>query len=290
MIATSSYLWAQLYVSYAGVAAAEAERAFVAAAVAHARAEAAAVMATALATSQAQATAQAPSSSVSEGLAWSDIFLGEDGGDDGVVSADGEVLPVEVRAPDCEGVNHGEEFLLVGVVVSSGSERVSRSGEVNSSEEVVEVVSAEAMLWKKRGRGGADLGMVEVLVEVDKSGFDWGGTIDDCVTAGVVVLGEGGGGATMVEVVVDEGGDVQVDGVGVEVEVEACPEEGVGWGVEEGGVVVVTTVMAGEFPWSVVTQSEMATMVVLMVAREDLREVNVWRIVASSRVVVVEVG
>uniref|UniRef100_A0A388M5S4 Uncharacterized protein n=1 Tax=Chara braunii TaxID=69332 RepID=A0A388M5S4_CHABU len=51
------------------------------------------------------------------GLAWSDIFLGEDGGDDGVVSADGEVLPVEVRAPDCEGVNHGEEFLLVGGVI-----------------------------------------------------------------------------------------------------------------------------------------------------------------------------
>ncbi|GBG63258.1 hypothetical protein CBR_g37344 [Chara braunii] len=51
------------------------------------------------------------------GLAWSDIFLGEDGGDDGVVGADGEVLPVEVRAPDCEGVNHGEEFLLVGGVI-----------------------------------------------------------------------------------------------------------------------------------------------------------------------------
>ncbi|GBG67613.1 hypothetical protein CBR_g743 [Chara braunii] len=40
-----------------------------------------------------------------------------DGGDDGVVSADGEVLSVEVRAPDCEGVNHGEEFLLVGGVI-----------------------------------------------------------------------------------------------------------------------------------------------------------------------------
>ncbi|GBG74630.1 hypothetical protein CBR_g19037 [Chara braunii] len=35
----------------------------------------------------------------------------------GVVSADGEVLSVEVRAPDCEGVNHGEEFLLVGGVI-----------------------------------------------------------------------------------------------------------------------------------------------------------------------------
>ncbi|GBG76661.1 hypothetical protein CBR_g22878 [Chara braunii] len=334
------------------------------------------------------------------------IFLGEDGGDNGVVSADGEVLPVEVRAPDCEGVNHDEEFLRVGGVihlrgkellackgdgvfvgwslrvsgrgglggvagemleqygsngevggvsgdiematgvgdledrgrgdgllehyeefivpkpraecglmgvlladtdvveatakvnlgeifgstksiksseireslsgesdvVSSGSERVSRSREVNSSEKVVEVVSSEAMLWKKRGRGGADLGMIEVIVEVDKSGFDWGGTVDECVPAGVVDLGEVGDGATMVEVVVDEGGGVQVNGVGVEVEV------------------VVTTVIAGEFPSSVVTRLEMAAMVVLMMAREDLRVVNVWRIVTSSREVVVEVG
>ncbi|GBG66959.1 hypothetical protein CBR_g74647 [Chara braunii] len=107
---------------------------------------------------------------------------------------------------------------------------------------------------------------------------------------GVVVLGEGGGGATMVEVVVDEGGGVQVDDVGMEVEAEPCPEEGVGWGVEEGGVVVVTTVMAGEFPSSMVTRSEMAAMVVLVVVRKDLRTVNVWRIVPSSRVVVVEVG
>ncbi|GBG69703.1 hypothetical protein CBR_g4535 [Chara braunii] len=50
-------------------------------------------------------------------LAWGDVFLGEDGRNDGVVSADGEVLSVEVRAPDCEGVNHDEEFLLVGGVI-----------------------------------------------------------------------------------------------------------------------------------------------------------------------------
>ncbi|GBG78893.1 hypothetical protein CBR_g28608 [Chara braunii] len=40
-----------------------------------------------------------------------------DGGDDGVVSADGEVLPVEVRSPDFEGVDHGEKFCLVGGVI-----------------------------------------------------------------------------------------------------------------------------------------------------------------------------
>ncbi|GBG81017.1 hypothetical protein CBR_g31573 [Chara braunii] len=50
-------------------------------------------------------------------LAWGDVFLGEDGRNDGVVSTDGEVLSVEVRAPDYEGVNHDEEFLLVGGVI-----------------------------------------------------------------------------------------------------------------------------------------------------------------------------
>ncbi|GBG69214.1 hypothetical protein CBR_g3913 [Chara braunii] len=46
-----------------------------------------------------------------------DVFLGENGGNYGVVDANGEVLPIEVRAPDFEGVNHDEEFLLVGGVV-----------------------------------------------------------------------------------------------------------------------------------------------------------------------------
>ncbi|GBG74392.1 hypothetical protein CBR_g18803 [Chara braunii] len=40
-----------------------------------------------------------------------------DGGDDDVIGTDGEALPVEVRAPDFEGVDHGEELLLVGWVV-----------------------------------------------------------------------------------------------------------------------------------------------------------------------------
>uniref|UniRef100_A0A388M6X2 Integrase catalytic domain-containing protein n=1 Tax=Chara braunii TaxID=69332 RepID=A0A388M6X2_CHABU len=51
------------------------------------------------------------------GLAGRDVFLGENGGDDGVVGANGEVLPVEVRAPDLEGMDYGEEFLLVGGVI-----------------------------------------------------------------------------------------------------------------------------------------------------------------------------
>ncbi|GBG78024.1 hypothetical protein CBR_g25958 [Chara braunii] len=95
-----------------------------------------------------------------------------------------------------------------------------------------------------------------------------------------------GGGVATVEVVVDEHGD----DVDVEVEAEACPEEGVVWGVEEGGVVVVTTVMVRVFPSSAVTASEMAAMVVLMESREDWRAVNVRRKVASSGVAMVEVG
>ncbi|GBG79470.1 hypothetical protein CBR_g29616 [Chara braunii] len=169
---------------------------------------------------------------------------------------------------------------------SSESEDASGSGVVNSSEEVVEVVSSKAMLWKKRGREGADLGIVEVIVEVDKRGFDWGGMVDDCVTAGVVALGERGGGVATVEVVVDEdGGDVDV-----EVEAEACPEEGVVWGVEEGGVVVVTTMMVGVFPSSVVTWSHMADMLAFMSSREAVTEVrrvlSAWRMAERSGVAV----
>ncbi|GBG85808.1 hypothetical protein CBR_g40618 [Chara braunii] len=45
------------------------------------------------------------------------VTNGKDGGDDGVIGTDGEVLPIEVRAPDFEGVDQGEELLLVGWVV-----------------------------------------------------------------------------------------------------------------------------------------------------------------------------
>ncbi|GBG63953.1 hypothetical protein CBR_g39957 [Chara braunii] len=156
--------------------------------------------------------------------------------------------------------------------------------------------------WRLSGgielvRGGGGGGVLEGDVveearagrgrlEVDMRGFDSGGMVDDYVTAGVFALGERGGGVTTVEVVVDkDGGDVDVD-----VEAEACLEEGVAWGVEEGGVVVVTTVMARVFPSSVVTRSEMAAMVVLMESREDWRAINVRRKVASSGVAMVEVG
>ncbi|GBG73875.1 hypothetical protein CBR_g17587 [Chara braunii] len=101
--------------------------------------------------------------------------------------------------------------------------------------------------------------------------------VDDCVTAGIVALGERGGGVATVEVVVDEdGGDVAV-----EVEAEACLEEGVVWGVEEGGVVVVTTVMAGVFLSIVVTRSHMDDMLAFMSSREAVMEVrrvsSAWR-------------
>ncbi|GBG82554.1 hypothetical protein CBR_g34931 [Chara braunii] len=188
-------------------------------------------------------------------------------------------------------VELGVEFLLsedredfanmleVGLEGGAKDEDVIKVHDDTNFEEVTEDVIHAGLEC-----GGALVGGGE-LVRGGGGGGVLGGDVVEEARAGrgrwVVILGEGGGGATMVEVVVDEGGGVQVDGVGVEVEVEACPEERVGWGVEEGGVVVLTTVMAGEFPSSVVTRSEMADMVVSMVAREDLRAVNVKNYYAS---------
>ncbi|GBG88209.1 hypothetical protein CBR_g46777 [Chara braunii] len=249
------------------------------------------------------------------GLAWSDIFLGEDEGDDGVVSADGEVLPVEVRAPDCEGVNHGEGFLLVGGVIhlcgkEPRGEWYGSNGEVRDVSGDIEMASGVGDLEDRGGGDGllehyeelivpesraecgfmgvllADLDLVEAIAKFNLNEISGS-------TKSIKELGDPRSREVNsfeeVEVVSLEAmlwkkrgrGGADVNGVGVEVEAEACSEEGVGWGVEEGGVVVVTTVMSGEFPSSVVTRSEMAAMVVLMVAREDLRAVDVWRIVAS---------
>ncbi|GBG59458.1 hypothetical protein CBR_g38483 [Chara braunii] len=101
--------------------------------------------------------------------------------------------------------------------------------------------------------------------------------VDDSVAEGVFALGERGGGVATVEVVVDEvGGDVDV-----EVEAEACPEEGVVWGMEEGGMVVVRTVMVGVFPSSLVMRSHMADRLAFMSSREVVTEV--WRVLSAWR-------
>ncbi|GBG74852.1 hypothetical protein CBR_g19365 [Chara braunii] len=61
---------------------------------------------------------------------WDKTRRREDGGDDGVVSEDGEVLLVEVQASECEGVNHGEEFHLVGGVIHlCGKELLASEGD-----------------------------------------------------------------------------------------------------------------------------------------------------------------
>ncbi|GBG59944.1 hypothetical protein CBR_g66750 [Chara braunii] len=130
--------------------------------------------------------------------------------------------------------------------------------------------------------------------------------LDDCVMAGVEGLGRRGAGVTTVaEVVDDDGcardvlvGEVHVEGVSVEVEAEACSEEEVGCGVEdevvcgaeEGGAVVVTTVMAREFPLIVATRSEMVDMVVFMLAMDDWREASAWRMVVRSGKAMVVAG
>ncbi|GBG59791.1 hypothetical protein CBR_g54895 [Chara braunii] len=173
-----------------------------------------------------------------------------------------------------------------GGLVDKGGRQVFAANTLNAGDEseIVDDVKGD-MLTKRADVLHKTLGMVEVIVEVDMSGFDWGGTIDDCVTAEVVVLGEGGGGATMVEIVVDEDGGVQVDGVGVEVEAEACPEEGVGWGVE-GCVVVVTIVMGGVVPSSVVTRSDMDNTVAFMSSKEVWKVLSAWRMAERSEVAV----
>ncbi|GBG83813.1 hypothetical protein CBR_g37613 [Chara braunii] len=87
--------------------------------------------------------------------------------------------------------------------------------------------------------------------------------------------------------------DVVVEVVGVEevgegVLLEAAVEEGVVCVVEEGGAVVVTTVMEGLFPSSVVTRSDMDDTVAFMLLREAgtkvWRVLRVWRMEERSGV------
>ncbi|GBG75027.1 hypothetical protein CBR_g19541 [Chara braunii] len=108
--------------------------------------------------------------------------------------------------------------------------------------------------------------------------------VDDCVTAGVVVLGEGGDGMTIVEVVVDEGGGVDdvlaKKAVEVEEEVLKVDVEAEGGGrvmeaeVEEGVVVVRT--------WMVLEACCCSTVVI----RLERSEWDAWR---ESRVAFMEV-
>ncbi|GBG59966.1 hypothetical protein CBR_g296 [Chara braunii] len=89
--------------------------------------------------------------------------------------------------------------------------------------------------------------------------------------------------------------DMVVKVVGVEevrggVLLEAAVEEGVVYAVEEGGVAVVTTMMEGLFPLSVVTRSDMDDMGAFMSLREAVTEVwrvlSVWRMSERSGVAV----
>ncbi|GBG60437.1 hypothetical protein CBR_g5613 [Chara braunii] len=137
-------------------------------------------------------------------------------------------------------------------------------GGVGEEEEVGVVRGGELV----RGGGGGGVLGGDVVEEARAGRGRWFG-----------VLGEGGGGATMVKVVVDEGGGVQVDGVGVEVEAEACPEAGGGWGGGEGGVVVVTAVMAGEF---VATRSDSWAMLLTELERRSDMLMEDWAMVGEE--------
>ncbi|GBG69826.1 hypothetical protein CBR_g4655 [Chara braunii] len=103
---------------------------------------------------------------------------------------------------------------------------------------VKEVQLEEGVERRYWDNGEQGLCGVEVIVDEVMRGFDWEGMVDDCMTAGVVVL------VTKVEAVVDEGGGV--DSVLVERTVGVGDEViGVDLEAEDGGRVVAPEVGGG---------------------------------------------
>ncbi|GBG62382.1 hypothetical protein CBR_g30336 [Chara braunii] len=101
-----------------------------------------------------------------------------------------------------------------------------------------------------------------------------------------IVLKLGGGGNETVVVVEEEG---LVDVVGVEevgggVLLETVVQEGLVCAVEEGGAAVVTTVMEGLSPSSMVTRSDMDDMVTFISSREVWKVLSAWRMAERSEV------
>uniref|UniRef100_A0A388LW39 Uncharacterized protein n=1 Tax=Chara braunii TaxID=69332 RepID=A0A388LW39_CHABU len=190
----------------------------------------------------------------SAGLAWSDIILGEDEGDDGVVSADGEVLPVEVRAPDCEGVNHGEEFLLVrGVIHLRGKELPA------CESDGVFARWSLGVSGRVLDGGGLDGVVGEMLGQYGSDG-EVGGVGDDIeMASGVGDLEDRGRGDGLLELVlagefverVRDLGKVANERAVIDGKVEEGTEleEGLGWGVLNEGCdlrVVYTDAFSGD--------------------------------------------
>ncbi|GBG75699.1 hypothetical protein CBR_g20324 [Chara braunii] len=120
------------------------------------------------------------------GLAWSDIFLGDDGGDDGVVSADGEVLPVEVWAPDCEG--DGEVGGVSGdIEMASGVGDLEDRGRGDGLLELVlagEFVERVRDLGKVANEWAVIVGKAKEGTELEE-GLGWGVLDEGCDLRGV---------------------------------------------------------------------------------------------------------
>ncbi|GBG59609.1 hypothetical protein CBR_g49873 [Chara braunii] len=138
----------------------------------------------------------------------------------------------------------------------------------------------EGVMWSSGGSAVADFGHPPFGGIVEEAGGGNGESVDKghvVEVKRVLELDEGGGR-------VEEEGLVDV--VGLE-EVVVCV-------VEEGGAAVVTTVMEGLFPSSVVTQSHMDDMLAFMSSREAVTEVwrvlNAWRMVERSGVAVFASG
>ncbi|GBG80772.1 hypothetical protein CBR_g31326 [Chara braunii] len=210
-----------------------------------------------------------------QGLGEDILELVEDGGEGGV--KDGGLVGV-VRWEQVLGMLTIKDKAIVGGV----RVRVSH---------VKELVRGD----KAWGGGTGEIGNVDGCVRGVGRAEEVG--VERVCGGWVEGLGRRGVGVTTVaEVVDDDGcvgavlvGGVDVEGVGVEVEVKDCSEE-VGCGVEdkvvfgwgEEGAVVVTTVMAAEFHSIAATRSETVDMVVFMLAMDDWMDVTMRRSVVRS--------
>ncbi|GBG60970.1 hypothetical protein CBR_g18568 [Chara braunii] len=209
--------------------------------------------------------------------------VGNDGGGE-VVAEGADILDEAVR-----GTGLAEVAELFKVVINGFLGAKGGSEKVGPLE--------EGVTWSSGGSAVADFnhppfgGIAEEV----------GGGNGEPVGKGHVVEGKrvlemgGGGNETEVEVeglvdVVDVVNVVVGVEVGSGVLLEAAVEEGVVCAVEEGGAAVVTTVMEGLSPSSMVTQSDMDDMVAFMSSREAVTEVwkvlSAWRMVERSGVAV----
>ncbi|GBG77759.1 hypothetical protein CBR_g24207 [Chara braunii] len=231
--------------------------------------------------------------------------IGEEaGGDNGKPVDKGHVVEENIlmgkagEGHDVGGSEGTGDFPFAGNDPGEGVEvEVIRGGVVAGVIELAVVIKevVGGKLWHCGVNPGGDLGIGGT------KGGDGGGRHDGLGNGGVLDASDEGGGGGSETVVDDEDGgrveeeglgDMVVEVVGVEevrggVLLEAAVEEGVVCAVEEGGATMVTTVMEGLFPSSVVTLSDMVAFMSLREAMTEVwRVLSVWRMAERSGVAV----